>query len=174
MAILTSPSPNQKKLFSGPRLKFFLAGALIVTAIFLLIGTSTNASSQYYMTIQELKSQPAEKNGQEVRISGVVLGKTIHYDPQKLELTFEIANIPGDEKEVESRGGLARVLHEAANDPGLPHLKVVYHDAPPDLLKDEAQAIITGKMAEDGSFKASELLLKCPTRYQNAVPSQVQ
>ncbi len=42
----------------------------------------------------------------------------------------------------------------------------------PDLLQNEAQAIMTGKIGEDGVFYASELLLKCPTKYEEAVPEQ--
>jgi cytochrome c-type biogenesis protein CcmE len=42
----------------------------------------------------------------------------------------------------------------------------------PDLLRNEAQAIMTGHMAPDGVFYAEELLLKCPTRYEEAVPEQ--
>ena len=42
----------------------------------------------------------------------------------------------------------------------------------PDLLKNEAQAIVTGKMGADGVFYAKELLLKCPTKYEEAVPEQ--
>jgi cytochrome c-type biogenesis protein CcmE len=41
------------------------------------------------------------------------------------------------------------------------------------LLRDEAQAIVTGHLGQDGIFRANELLLKCPTKYQEAVPSQV-
>ena len=171
---VSAAKPIHKGWFSGSRLKFILAGGLIVVAIGLLIGASTSSNSQYYLTIQELQSRSAAMSGQEVRISGAVLGKTIAYDSKNLVLTFEIANIPGDQKEVDARGGIAKVLHDAANDPGLPHLKVVYHGAVPDLLKDEAQAIITGKLQADGSFNATELLLKCPTRYQDSVPAQVK
>ena len=39
-------------------------------------------------------------------------------------------------------------------------------------LRNEAQAIMTGHMGEDGVFYAEELLLKCPTRYEEAVPEQ--
>ena len=171
---ISQPAPLPKNGLSGSRLKFILAGGLIVAAIALLIGASTNSNSQYYLTIQELQSRAAEMGGREVRISGVVLGKTIQYDSKNLVLTFEIANIPGDQKEVDKRGGIAKVLHDAANDPSLPRLKVVYHGALPDLMKDEAQAILTGKLASDGSFNAAELLLKCPTRYSDSVPNQVK
>jgi cytochrome c-type biogenesis protein CcmE len=51
-------------------------------------------------------------------------------------------------------------------------MKVVYVGPKPDLLRDEAQAIMTGHIGEDGVFYADELLLKCPTKYQEAVPSQ--
>jgi cytochrome c-type biogenesis protein CcmE len=57
-------------------------------------------------------------------------------------------------------------------DPSRSRIKVVYVGPKPDLLRNEAQAIMTGHMAEDGVFYAEELLLKCPTRYEEAVPEQ--
>jgi cytochrome c-type biogenesis protein CcmE len=42
------------------------------------------------------------------------------------------------------------------------------------LLKNEAQAIDTGKLGQDGVVYADELLLKCPTRYEQDVPAQAQ
>src|SRR4030065_150414 len=56
--------------------------------------------------------------------------------------------------------------------PSAPRLQVVYVGPKPDLLRHEAQAIVTGKMGEDGVFYADELLLKCPTRYEEEVPLQ--
>ena len=108
-----------------------------------------------------------------MRISGAVVGDTVQYDPQTLNLTFTIANIPGDNKVIEAQGGLATVLHAAVVDPSRQRLVVIYNGPKPDLLRDEAQAIITGKMGEDGTFYASELLLKCPTKYEEALPQQV-
>jgi cytochrome c-type biogenesis protein CcmE len=64
------------------------------------------------------------------------------------------------------------VLHAAVNDPTQPRLKVVYNGVKPDLLKNEAQAIMTGKLGADGVFYAQELLLKCPTKYEEALPQQ--
>jgi cytochrome c-type biogenesis protein CcmE len=46
---------------------------------------------------------------------------------------------------------------------------VIYNGAKPDLLKNEAQAILTGKITEDGVFQADELLLKCPTKYDDSL-----
>jgi cytochrome c-type biogenesis protein CcmE len=82
--------------------------------------------------------------------------------------------VPGDNKEIEAQGGLAAVLHAAVSDPSRPRLQVVYQGVKPDLLRDEAQAIMTGKLGEDGVFYAEELLLKCPTKYEEALPEQSQ
>ena len=38
----------------------------------------------------------------------------------------------------------------------------------PDLLQHEAQAIMTGRLGDDGVFYADELLLKCPSRYEES------
>jgi cytochrome c-type biogenesis protein CcmE len=64
------------------------------------------------------------------------------------------------------------VLYDAVNDPNRSHLQVVYVGPKPDLLRHEAQAIMTGELGEDGIFYADELLLKCPTKYEEAVPEQ--
>jgi cytochrome c-type biogenesis protein CcmE len=83
-----------------------------------------------------------------------------------------VANVPGDNKEIDAQGGLAKVLHEAVVNPDSARMKVVYNGPKPDLLKDEAQAIMTGHLDAQGTFHAEELLLKCPTKYQEAVPNQ--
>ena len=154
--------------------KFIAGGLLIIAAVAYLIVTSTQASAQYFLTVDELMAKGASVNNRELRISGAVMGDTIKYDQQTLTLTFTIASIPGDNNQIEAQGGLAKVLHEAVVDPGRTHLQVVYNGVKPDLLRDEAQAIITGHMGADGMFYAQELLLKCPTKYEEAVPKQVQ
>jgi cytochrome c-type biogenesis protein CcmE len=82
--------------------------------------------------------------------------------------------VPGDNKEIEAQGGLAKVLHDAVVDPERARIPVVYIGPKPDLLRDEAQAIMTGQMGEDGTFYVDELLLKCPTKYEEAVPQQAE
>jgi cytochrome c-type biogenesis protein CcmE len=157
---------------SGSRTKFIIGGLLIVAAVVYLVISSTQASAQYFMTITEVKAKGASLGERELRLSGAVLGDSIQYDSQNLRLTFTIADIPADNAEIEAQGGLAAVLHAAVQDPTRPTLVVVYDGVMPDLLKNEAQAIVTGKMGADGVFYAKELLLKCPTKYEEAVPEQ--
>ncbi|NPV77551.1 MAG: cytochrome c maturation protein CcmE [Anaerolineae bacterium] len=155
-------------------LKFIIGGLLILAAVIYLIVASLIApgGTQYFLTVEELNNRAAEMVGREVRISGVVLGDTIEYNAQTLDIAFTVAHIPGDNQEIEQLGGLAVVLKKAAHDGSLPRLNVKYNGPKPDLLKDEAQAIMTGKMGADGTFYAEELLLKCPTKYEEAIPEQ--
>jgi cytochrome c-type biogenesis protein CcmE len=152
--------------------KFFLGGGLILAAVVYLITSSTQANAEYFMTVDELKADGEAAYGKSLRLSGAVIGDTVQYDPQTLTLTFEIAHVTGDNKEIERQGGLAEALYQAVIDPTRQRVKVVYVGPKPDLLRGEAQAIVTGKLNADGVFIAEELLLKCPTRYEEAVPEQ--
>jgi len=59
-------------------------------------------------------------------------------------------------------------------DPSRPSIEVVYYGPVPDLLQNEAQAILTGKVLASGEFEADEILLKCPTKYEGSVPDQIE
>lgn len=154
------------------RMKFIIGGVLIVAAIAYLIISSTQASAQYFLTIDEVFAKGESVTGRDLRVSGAVIGDSIDYDSQDLKLSFTVAHIPGDNKEIEQQGGLAAVLNQAVNDPDVQTMQVVYIGPKPDLLRHEAQAIMTGQVDDDGIFYADELLLKCPTKYEEAVPEQ--
>jgi cytochrome c-type biogenesis protein CcmE len=154
------------------RAKFLIGGLLIVVAIVYLIASSTQASAQYYLTIDELVAKGESVEDRDIKISGAVDGDSIEYDAQSLTLSFTIINVPADLDKIEEAGGLAEVLHEAVMDKSASRLQVIYEGPMPDLLRHEAQAIVTGRVGEDGVFYADELLLKCPTRYEEEVPLQ--
>ena len=114
-----------------------------------------------------------EAMGRNITVSGAVLGDTIVYDSSVPRVSFTVVQVPGDPQEVERAGGLAAVLHAAVGNPDAPRLEIVYEDVKPDLLQHEAQAIVRGRLEEDGRFYADEVLLKCPTRYEEDVPDQI-
>jgi cytochrome c-type biogenesis protein CcmE len=154
------------------RMKFIIGGLAILGAVIFLGINAMKAGAEYFYTIDELYSQGQSVVGKPLRISGAVIGDTIQYDPETLTLTFTVAHIPADNQLLEEEGGLAEALHAAVTDSTRNRLQVVYIGPKPDLLQDEAQAIMTGKLDENGVFQAEELLLKCPTRYEGAVPDQ--
>jgi len=164
----------EEKPKANSKVKFILGGLLIVAAIAYLIVSSTKASAQYYLTIEELNQARATYADREIRLSGAVIGDTIEYNATTGDLSFDVANIPADNKEIEAKGGLAQVLHDATMNPDAPRLHVLYNGVRPDLLNNEAQAIMTGKLDAQGNFVASELLLKCPSKYEDQIPTQSQ
>jgi cytochrome c-type biogenesis protein CcmE len=143
---------------SASRTKFLVGALVILLAVGFLVVNSFGNSAQFFFTVAELRDKGADMIGKDVRISGVVIGDSIRYDTQpSLRLEFDIVDNLAD-----------------PSDP----LHVVYLGPKPDMLKHEAQAIIQGVWNEDGTFYAHEradsLLLKCPSRYEEEFPEQVE
>lgn len=147
------------------RIKFLIGGLLILSAAVYLMVSGTLSGANYFITIEDLVTDESYV-GQTVRISGAVLGDTIVYDtadPSKPVIEFTISHIPTE------TDNLALALHESVNNPNLARVHVrVENEAMPDLLQHEAQAIVTGTFDENGVFHADELLLKCPSRFEEA------
>ncbi|MBX3082708.1 MAG: cytochrome c maturation protein CcmE [Anaerolineae bacterium] len=161
---LSTPATENPVKRSGINFKFVGAGLVILAAAVYLIASGTAAGARYFITVNDLMK--GSYVNQTVRISGAVIGDTIKYDSKNLIIDFTIANIPADTTD------LAATLHKAVLDPNA--TKLVIHmegQVKPDLLQDEAQAIITGKLGADGIFYADELLLKCPSRYSEISPN---
>jgi cytochrome c-type biogenesis protein CcmE len=163
---------DQIKRPGGGQMKFIIGGLLIIGAIVYLVVTSLQSTAQYFYTVDEIQSKGQAIVGKSLRASGAVIGDSIQFDEKSLKITFTMVNVSNDTKDIEAAGGLAQVLHNAVLNTTAPRIQVVYVGPKPDLLKNEAQAIVTGKLGADGVFYADELLLKCPTRYDQAVPSQ--
>ena len=148
------------------RWKFLVGGVLILAAVTYLIISSTTAGARYFITVKELVND-SQYVGKTIRISGAVIGTTIAYDDKNLVMDFAIANIPADYTD------LSKALYESVNDPNSIRIPIhIVGQVKPDLLKHEAQAILTGSLDKNGVFQATELLLKCPTRFQEANPGQ--
>jgi cytochrome c-type biogenesis protein CcmE len=140
--------------------KYLLGGALVLLAAVVVITQGLASGAQYYLTIEELRAEQFQD--QSVRISGAVIGDSIQFNAQTQRLEFDIVD------SVEFSGG---TVEQVA---GRAPLRIVYEGPPPELLQDHAQAIIEGRLNADGTFHADTLLLKCPTRYEEQFPEQVQ
>lgn len=134
--------------------KYLLGGSLLVMAVAVVIIQGLASNAQYFLTIGQLRDR-SELQGQNVRVSGSVIGDSIQFDAQTLHLEFQIV--------------------DSVEQIGLqPPLTIAYDGPKPELLEDHAQAIIEGRLGPDGEFQADTLLLKCPTRYEEQFPEQAQ
>lgn len=156
-------APNAVRL---NRWKFLIGAALMLAAVAYLIIAGTTGAAQPYLTVEQLLTNP-QYVGKTVQITGAVLGDSIRYDSRNLIIDFTIAHLPSDYE------NLAVALNQAVNTPDSPRMPIrVVGQVKPDLLQHEAQAILSGKLDASGVFHATELLLKCPTRFQEAQPGQ--
>jgi cytochrome c-type biogenesis protein CcmE len=129
------------------RSKFLIGGIIIVMVVGYLIVSSIGGSTAYYLTIQEVKAQgPSERT---VRVAGIVAGESIEWNAQALLLKFQIADGSGS-------------------------LAVIYNGPRPDMLRDGAEAVVEGRYTEKGSFEANNLLLKCPSKYEEAATATAE
>jgi len=134
------------------RLKFMFGGLLMIAAIVFLVINAIQGNTQYYITVDEYFADQGKFAGRDLRVSGWVLGDTIKFtqiDNATSRLEFDIV--------------------DDYNNPGQ-RLRIVAMNEPmPDLLQDQAQALVEGS-AEGASFSANPggLFLKCPTRYEEA------
>jgi cytochrome c-type biogenesis protein CcmE len=160
------------KVKTPNRAKFAVAGLVLLGTLIFLILTGTVSGGRYFITVNDLLAR-SDLGGKTVKVTGAVIGSTIDFDPNTKTIYFTMAHITDSAAELEDEGGLAKALHEAVINPNATRLRVaVPNQAMPDLLKDEAQAIVTGTLGSDGVFRAGELLLKCPSKYSADVPQQ--
>ena len=153
---------NFEKPKRSERLKFIIAGVVILVSVLYLLVSGTLQGARYFITVEELLADSSYL-GRTVRISGAVVGESIEYDSENAIIRFEIVNIPSEYDD------LASALRSAVADPTAPRLRILVEDAAlPDLLQHEAQAILTGALGLDGLFEANELLLKCPSRFEES------
>ena len=137
------------------RAKFMIGGVIIAAAVVYLIVSSVNSSAQYYLTVKEMRGKGQAMTGRNLRVSGFVKGDSIAYNPQASSLSFDIVD----------------THEELTATTKVDTLKILYTGPKPDLLQHEAQAVAEGKLNLDGTFTASNLLLKCPTRYEDQLPT---
>jgi cytochrome c-type biogenesis protein CcmE len=78
------------------RAKFIMGGASILAAVGYLFFSSTKANAEYFMHVEQLTARDAGLLGQNPRISRVVVGKTMQFNPDIHNLSFDFANFPGD------------------------------------------------------------------------------
>ncbi len=137
--------------------KYLLGLSLIGAAIVFLIVTSMQANAQYFLTVTQLRAKGQSVVNQNVRISGAVIyDNTVLYEVRNSQPYLEFSVVDTEDQ----------IGKE-------PPLRIVYQGPKPDLLQPHAQAIIEGHLGADGNFYADNLLLKCPTRYEDQFPNQV-
>jgi cytochrome c-type biogenesis protein CcmE len=128
------------------RTKFLIGGLLVLGSAGFLMASSIKETGQYYLTPGEL----ATKVGKDptFRESGVKVGArvvpgSIKREPGGRSLTFDMTD-------------------------GTQTYAVAYRGIAPDTFTDGVDVIVEGRLGSDNTFRATTLLAKCASRYENA------
>jgi cytochrome c-type biogenesis protein CcmE len=154
MADATWQNSDESLVLEAPRrnrLMFAVGGILLISAVIFLVVNAMSGNTQLYKTVGEFYAEQDRLVGRDLRVAGWVLGDTIQYtqiDAQNSRLEFDIV--------------------DDLYNPGQRLHVVALNEPKPDLLQNQAQALVEGSADESGVFHANPggLMLKCPTRYE--------
>ena len=126
------------------RLKFLLLGVGIVATMgtLLIVGMSGPGGLSYYLSVSEFVAAP-DQDGDGFRINGKVAEGSIIRQDTGQDVAFVVTD-------------------------GEAVLPVRYHGIVPDTFVDNADVVVEGRLAGDGTFEAHTLLAKCPSKYEAA------
>jgi cytochrome c-type biogenesis protein CcmE len=129
-----------------PRTKFLIGGGLVLATAGYLMASSISETGMYYLTPTELATKL--QTDSTLRHVGVKLGARV---------------VPGSIKRDAGGREYAFVVTDGAQT-----LNVVYRGIAPDTFTDGVDVVVEGRMSPDGTFRATTLLAKCASRYENA------
>ena len=147
------------------RPRFYFGGALIALAIAYLIVSAIRTTSEYYLTVDEVSARLAELGRDPIRVAGRVKPGTISWEPNSLTLKFVIVPIP----DPAAVAPLRPISIKASDSVSFP---VFCAGQPkPDMLAENRDVIVEGKLGAGGVIIASQVMTSCPSKYQ---PKQSQ
>jgi len=121
--------------------KFLLGGIVAAAVIGALIFTSFSGSTSEYLSVAEIKALGPEQ-ARDSRVAGAIVPNSVNWSTRDLHLTFEIEDETGN-------------------------LAISYHGPQPDMLVDAVEAVVVGKYDPANQvFEAEDLLMKCPSKYE--------
>lgn len=133
-------------------LKVLIGTLVIVIAIaYLIFSSLSTVSTAYYLKVGEALQENIDLD-KSYRIEGKIDVEEATYDTKQtpIELKFQIY----DENNPDQK------------------LTVIFNDVKPDNFQEATGAIVEGRFEEDGTFKADNLNLKCPSKYEAGEPTE--
>jgi cytochrome c-type biogenesis protein CcmE len=128
------------------RSKFLVGGVAVLGTAGYLMASSIKETGVYYLTPSELAAKvSADPSFYEtgVKVGARVVPGSIVRDPGGRALTFVVTD-------------------------GARTYPVSYRGLAPDTFTDGVDVVLEGRLARDGTFRATTVLAKCASRYENA------
>ena len=146
MSSVSVPEIKTDKGFLPRQTKLLLGAFVILGAIGFIVFNSLVGNQQYFMTLSEMKSKGNIAYQENIRIGGNLVPNTTKIDSQAVTAQFTLSD---DQNDI---------------------VPVAYKGILPDTFEKSTQVIAEGKMGGDGTFHATLVLAKCPSKYD---PSKI-
>jgi cytochrome c-type biogenesis protein CcmE len=117
-----------------------ITSLVLAVAFGALLYTSLGESAEYYKHVDEVLASPQEWQGKNLQVHG--FAHDVRRKSDTLEYRFTVEN-----------NGKA--------------MTAFYTGIAPDTFKDDAEVVLQGRLAQDGTFHVKEngLMAKCPSKY---------
>jgi cytochrome c-type biogenesis protein CcmE len=121
--------------------KYIIGGGILLVAIAYLLYLSFGSSVSYYVTVSEFFERGTELYDTSIRVAGKIADSPVDWNAENLELRFTVT--------------------EGGN-----NMEVIYKGAKPSAFKSGSNILVEGKYHSDGILRATQLILKCPSKYE--------
>jgi len=134
-----APPVARKKSFAP-----LIIAAVIAVLGFFVIDTSTSGGAgNYNYTLAQLVADKDEVSGRNIKVSGTIATGSVRGEPASKSFRFDLTDGEGNKVSV----GYTKLL--------------------PDPFEEGREAIVQGQI-EDGVLRATNLTVKCPSRYEDS------
>jgi cytochrome c-type biogenesis protein CcmE len=135
------------------QLKFLIAAGVIALAVAYLVTMGLQGTTVYFLTVSELEARGTSASNQMLRVSGILVPGSLAHDASGIGISFLIAD-------------------PTASTP----LTVTYKGGQiPDTMSDptgDVEIVAEGKLDGRGTFAATDVLAKYPSRLADAEPTE--
>ncbi len=138
------PLPAGRRPGLLKRKRVLIVGLIVAGAMGYLGYTAFMGAATYYLTVGELLAREATVSGEDVRVMGKVVDGTVEKTPETNTIVFTVADKDGAS------------------------VPVAYSGVVPDAFKPGADVVMEGTLNGKGTFEATNLLVKCPSKYEAA------
>ena len=141
------------------RTRFIIIAVVVALALAFMIWAAFGENTRYFLTVSEFNDKQAVHeitDGQMVRVSGKLVEGTFDRPEKSTISHFQITDKEG------AYSGSALLL-------------ATYDGVLPDLFfNPHSEIILEGSYNGDGVFQANEILVKCPSKYQDLEEKQLE
>ena len=134
---LSQEKPKAKQKY---QVKYLIGALAIFGVIGYLIFFGLTQTSQWAINVTELQAKGNSAIGQGMRVTGQLEANSIQKDVAANKIAFVLTD-------------------------GVNRLPVTYGGVVPDTFDRAVEVVAEGKLNPDGSFTATNLLAKCPSKY---------